>query len=130
MEKRICKATSQEFIISDEDISFYNKIDVPFPTLCPEERQRRKYLWRNERTLYRRTCDKTGKSIISMYSPENRFPVYDIKEWWSDSWDPMDYGQDVDFSKSFFEQFKELIKKKPPYDDGRAPHASLSCRIP
>ena len=113
MEKRICRASGKEFIISDEDIVFYNKINVPFPTLCPEERQRRKYLWRNERTLYRRTCDKTGKSIVSMYAPDNRFPVYDIKEWWSDSWDAKDYAQEIDFTRSFFEQFTELQNKVP-----------------
>jgi hypothetical protein len=86
---------------------------LPSPTFCPECRNQRKYLWRNERTLYRRVCDKTGESIVSMYAPGSRFPVYAIKEWWSDSWDPKDYGQDIDFSRSFFEQFKELQNKVP-----------------
>jgi hypothetical protein len=29
------------------------------------------------------------------------------------TWDPNDYGQDIDFSRSFFEQFKELQNKVP-----------------
>lgn len=113
MEKRICRATGKEFIITSEDKAFYEKIGVPYPTLCPEERQRRRALWRNERTLYRRICDKTGENIVSMYSPNNRFPVYSIKEWWSDSWSANDYGRDIDFNKSFFEQFKDLQNAVP-----------------
>ncbi len=75
----------------------------------------RKYMWRNERSLYRRNCDKTGKGIISMYSPDSRFTVYDIAEWWGDSWTSLDYGMDFDFSRPFFEQFKELQTKVPRF---------------
>ncbi|NCQ82485.1 hypothetical protein GW750_06910 [bacterium] len=33
--------------------------DIPLPKLCPEERQRRRLMFKNERKLYRRTCDAT-----------------------------------------------------------------------
>lgn len=108
-----CKQCHKDFVIESEDFSFYERIDVPVPKFCSECRMTRKYLWRNERVLYRRTCDKTGKSIVSMYAPESRFTVYDIKEWWSDSWNPLDYGMEFDFSRPFFEQFKELQSKVP-----------------
>jgi len=39
--------------------------------------------------------------------------VYDQEIWWSDKWDALDYGRDFDFSKSFFEQFGELMKEVP-----------------
>jgi hypothetical protein len=39
--------------------------------------------------------------------------VYCNKCWWSDAWDPYQYGQDFDFSRSFFEQFQELQQKVP-----------------
>jgi hypothetical protein len=48
-----------------------------------------------------------------MYSPDKKYRVYEQKFWWSDNWNPLDYGKDFDFSRPFFEQFDELYKKVP-----------------
>lgn len=103
-----CQNCKTSFIIEPDDFSFYEKIGVPAPTFCPHCRQIRRYVWRNERTLYRRACDATGKSIVSIYSPDSPYKVFDIKYWWGDEWDPKAYGRDVDFTRSFFEQWREL----------------------
>lgn len=108
METKVCKKCERSFQIESEDFDFYSKIKVPSPTLCVECRQQKRYIWRNERTLYRRECSKSKKSIVSIYSPESPFKVYDIHEWWSDSWDASQYGREFNFSRSFFEQFREL----------------------
>lgn len=112
MQKK-CSQSGKEFEITPEDLAFYEKMGVPPPTLCPEERQRRRLAWRNERTLYHRTCDASGKKIVSLYAPEKPFPVYENEEWWKDHWDGKDYGQNFDFSRPFFEQFDELFQKVP-----------------
>jgi hypothetical protein len=39
--------------------------------------------------------------------------VYCQKCWWSDSWDAKSYGRDIDFSRPFFEQFRELLNEVP-----------------
>lgn len=89
------------------------KYQIPVPTLCPEERQKRRLSFRNERNLYRRKCDYSGRDILSIYSPDKPYKVYDAKVWRSDDWDPMDYGQDYDFTRPFFEQIQELVHKVP-----------------
>ena len=94
-----CQNCKQNFVIEPEDFAFYEKIKVPAPTFCPECRMVRRMLWRNERALYKRKCDATGKDIISIYSQDKPLKVYDQKYWWSDNWDPMEYGRDYDFSK-------------------------------
>ena len=38
------------------------------------------------------------------------------EDWNSDSWNPLDYGQDFDFKRPFFEQFKELRDRVPQID--------------
>jgi hypothetical protein len=48
-----------------------------------------------------------------MYSPDKGFVIYSQDIWWSDKWDGLDYGCNFDFSRSFFEQFGELMKKVP-----------------
>lgn len=108
-----CRVSGQSFVVSDEDQAFYAKVGAPFPTLCPEERRRRRYAHRNERHLYHRTCGLSGRALISHYSPESGIIVYDHDEWWSDKWDGISYGRDFDFSRPFFEQFKELSRVVP-----------------
>ena len=111
--KNICAITGKEFEITDDDLKFYEKMGVPLPTLCPEERRRRRMVQENARHLYHRTCDATGKKIISLHSSDKKYPVYEKEYWWSDAWDARDYGQDFDFSRPFFEQWQELHEKVP-----------------
>ena len=92
---------------------FYDKIKVPPPTFCPECRLQRRLAFRNEKQLYRRKCDLTGKEIISVHVASAPFKVYEAKEWFSDRWDPMAYGFEYDFSKLFFEQFYKLMLVVP-----------------
>jgi hypothetical protein len=89
------------------------KAQIPTPNLCPDCRQRRRLSFRNERKLYKRKCDASGKDIISIYSPNKKFKVYDQKIWWSDSRNPMDYGFEFNFNTSFTEDFKELMSNIP-----------------
>ncbi len=55
----------------------------------------------------------TGENIISMYKEDAPFPVYDIRFWWSDAWNPLEFGQEVDHGKSFFEQMQSLSVRVP-----------------
>jgi len=122
VEWKTCKVSGSEFPIYQSDMEFYDKISpvingkkyqIPAPTLCPEERQRRRLLFRNERKLYNRICDASGKQIISIYSPNNSQKTYNQNFWFSDSRDPMEYGRDYDFSKTFTQQFGELLYEIP-----------------
>ncbi len=108
-----CKQCTSPFEITDTDHQFYEKIGVPEPTHCPDCRQVRRANFRNERNFYKRKCDATGKEIISMYRPETKVTVYDTKYWWSDNWEPLDHGREFDFSRPFFEQFKDLQSVVP-----------------
>src|SRR3989338_301510 len=114
-EVKTCQNCKAEFTIELDDFQFYEKIKVPPPTWCPDCRLQRRLLWRNERTLYKRKNDAPGSddSIISNYGPDVLTPVYDHAYWWSDKWDALDYGVDYDFTKPFFTQLKELLRRIP-----------------
>jgi hypothetical protein len=96
-----------------EDEVFYQKIGVPAPTHCPSCRGQRRWAFRNQYNLYKRRCDFTGEEMLSLYSPDKSIKVYKESVWWSDAWDPLSYGRDFDFSRPFFEQFKELLRAVP-----------------
>lgn len=108
-----CKNCHNSFAIEPDDFNFYEKIQVPPPTWCPECRLRRRMAFGNERTFYKRTCRKCGKSTISIYPQNTAFSVYCLNCWRSDAWDGKAYGKNYDFSKPFFEQIRELKRVVP-----------------
>ncbi len=114
-ETRGCQNCEKDFVIEPDDFGFYEKVKVPPPTFCPECRMIRRMSFLNERTLYKKKCDMTGEPIISLFPENSEVPVYSPKAWWSDNWDAISYGQDYDFSKPFFKQFGELLRKVPQF---------------
>jgi hypothetical protein len=64
-------------------------------------------------SLYKRKCDFCGSDFVSNYSPDKPYVVYCNPCWRSDKWDPMEYGIDYDFSRPFFQQYKELLLRMP-----------------
>lgn len=124
-----CAQCGEKFEISNEDLEFYDRVSpifdgkkfkIPVPKLCPPCRQQRRLSFRNERALYKRKSDLSGKGILSIYSSDTPYKVFSPEEWWSDAWDPLEYGRDFDFSKTFNEQLKGLYEA--------VPHASLYTR--
>ncbi|MBI3888736.1 hypothetical protein HY311_03000 [Candidatus Nomurabacteria bacterium] len=123
-----CQNCKQDFTIEPDDFGFYEKIKVPPPTFCPECRRQRRLAWRNNVTLYNRSCELCKKPVVTIYSKESAITIYCNKCWWGDGWDALSYGQDYDFSRPFFEQYDELARKVPHMalinDDGIA---SVNC---
>lgn len=122
--EQICRNgwCKQPFEIAEEDLIFYESVSpafsgqkqlIPPPTRCPDCRQQLRLSFRNERKLYHRTCDLTGKPILSIYAPDMPYKVYDREAWWGDQWDALSYGRDYDFSKTMGQQLKELYAVVP-----------------
>ncbi|MBI2464122.1 hypothetical protein HYV57_04145 [Candidatus Peregrinibacteria bacterium] len=118
----LCKYCQRDFEITTDYQALHEKVSphfagqnfpFPLPSLCPDCRQQRRLSWRNERNLYKRLCDFSKKNIISVYSPDKPYKVYDHEIWWSDQWDARSYGQPFDFKRPFFEQFHELQLRVP-----------------
>lgn len=123
-EQRTCQNCKQDFTIEPDEFGLFEKVHVPPPTFCPDCRAQRRLVWRNNISLYSGVCELCKKSVITTYAPDSGIIIYCNKCWWSDKWDPMSYGADYDFSKPFFEQFKELMHRTPHIaivnDDGIA----------
>lgn len=110
-----CQHCSQQFIIDEQDQAFYAKMDVPTPTFCWLCRAQRRLAFRNERFLFWRKSDFSGKDILAACPPDSYAKVYENDVWFSDQWDPMAFGQEVDFSRPFLEQLFELWKNVPVF---------------
>ncbi len=51
--------------------------------------------------------------MVSLYSPDKPYNAYCRDCWWGDTWSPLDYGRDFDFTKTFAENFDALWKEVP-----------------
>ncbi len=112
-EVKTCQHCKREFTVEGEDFNYYEKINVPAPTWCPECRIVRRISCVNGWSLFWRNCDKCGKKTMSMYSPDSELTVYCQPCWWGDSWDGAEFAMEYDKSRPFLEQLKELSLKTP-----------------
>lgn len=110
----------QSYEVTDDDLAFYEKVSpvfngkkelIPPPTCCPDCRSQCRFAFRNEETLYRRTCDATGRDIVSCYSPNKALVVYERSHWLTI--DNTELGQEFDFNRPFFDQFRDLYLATP-----------------
>lgn len=117
-----CTQCGGPFEVTDDDLKFYEMISPVIggqkqllspPTKCPICRHQGRLAFRNERNLYYRNSDLSGKQVVTIYSPDKPYKVYDQDEWWGDGWDPLVFGQDFDFNRNFTDQFRELFLKLP-----------------
>ncbi|MDD5041196.1 MAG: hypothetical protein PHX87_02900 [Candidatus Peribacteraceae bacterium] len=122
MTQKTCFQCSAPFEITQDDKAFYREagltvaskhFSIPEPVTCPACRMQRRIAHRNFFNLCHRTSSLSDKRIISMYDEDVPFPVYEIHEWWSDRWDGLRYGREVDFGRPFFDQLGELFNVVP-----------------
>ncbi|MFZ5392017.1 MAG: hypothetical protein ACOZAR_02370 [Patescibacteria group bacterium] len=112
--ERTCRVCGGEWKIEQDDLIFLKKFIVPVPKICPSCSMRQKLAWRNERVFYRRKCSATSKEIVSIYSPDKDYQVFD-KDFYANenNWNPLDYVMNYDSAESFFVQFAQLMKLVP-----------------
>lgn len=127
----ICRWCSSPFQVGRDDLQFFSQISPTFashiqevkpPTLCPDCRLQRRLAFRNERHLYRNRSCISGKEMVSVIRPGSPYKVVTYDEWWSDQWDPFQYGRQIDFTIPFFEQLRSLSVE--------VPHCPLYIRNP
>lgn len=115
--KKICKISGREFEVSMLEQELRKKLTLScfgadaLPDVHQYERMRSLMSWRNLNSLYNGKCDLCGKFTLSMYGPQNKFPIYCLDCWFSDKWAPPE--QEIDWNRPFFEQFGELRDKTP-----------------
>ena len=108
VHKKTCENCGVEFDVTEQDLEFYKRIDVPEPVECNVCREIRRLTFRNEKKLYLSNCDLCGKQMVSIHHPGKPYHIYCRSCWWGGKWDPLAEGRDYDFNRPFFEQFEEL----------------------
>ena len=108
-----CNNCKSPFQTTKADELVCKKMNVTAPKLCPDCRQQRRLTFRNDQNYYKNICNQCAKKIVSIYSPDKPVKVLCYDCYWGDKWDPLEYGQDFDFNRPFFEQYAEMRAKVP-----------------
>ncbi len=117
-----CASCSQSYDVTKDDLAFYDSVSpviagkkqsLPPPTHCPDCRQRRRLSHCNERNLVSGECGMCKKRTLTQYGPQDNQPYYCRECWHSDKWDAKTYGRDVDFTRPFLDQLRELELASP-----------------
>lgn len=110
---RTCITIGREFEVTPAEQSICERLGMPLPVEHPDVRLQKQLAFRNEWGMYKRICDGTGKEIVSLVHPDRDRKVYGVDYWYSDHWDPMNYGMEYDPSRSFLDQITELARRVP-----------------
>jgi len=81
-EMKICQSCKATFAIEPDDFTFYEKSRssaVAMP-LC---RAQLRLAFKNERSYYKRPCDKCKRDVVSMYSPNKPYTVWCYECWFA-----------------------------------------------
>ncbi len=122
IEQRKCKQTGKMFDITQHELDVLEKASpliagkrylIPTSHYHPDVHKQRHLAWRNERTLYRSTCDLTGKPIITSINPKSGYKIINFRDRYGDKLLPLSYGQEINLSKTFTEQFGEILSHIP-----------------
>ncbi|KKP24945.1 MAG: hypothetical protein UR25_C0001G0101 [Candidatus Nomurabacteria bacterium GW2011_GWE1_32_28] len=118
-QSKTCEHCKNEFTINDGELSLYEKVGIELPTICNFCRIKLHLSFWMFGKFRKGKSDLSRNSLITVLPEKNRYPIYTSSEWYSDKWEAMDYGQDYDGNRSFFEQLQELQEKVPhPHQTG------------
>ncbi len=116
---RICDITRKEFIVTEaeqEHIRTFEELhpllkkgDIPLPKIHPLEHLRQMHSYVTLTSLFESKSVLSQKSQITRYNPELGYKVCTYEEFWDDNLDNVQFGQEYDFDRPFFEQWNELM---------------------
>ena len=64
-----CEITEKPFKITEQELNFYRRLDLPLPSIHPDERHNRRLKQRNPMILRKRMCYFGDKEVDTTYLP-------------------------------------------------------------
>jgi len=104
--ERICALTGEKWTMTDEEIGWYKKFNVPPSARSPLTRMRILSGFMNGFQWWWQKHLETGKPVLSYVHPSSGLKVLPDQEWLTKDFSSI--GLEYDIRKSFFEQFRKL----------------------
>ncbi|MBU1151669.1 hypothetical protein KJ632_02465, partial [Patescibacteria group bacterium] len=71
-----CEVTGRQFRLTSREMAFYEKMGIPYPRRCPDQRQKDRQALANPWMMWERKCDKCGAMVKSAFEPGRSEKVY------------------------------------------------------
>ncbi len=109
--ERTCKILGEKWMMTDEEIGWYKKFNVPPSKYSPLTRLKQlatNFTWFQ---WWYHKHPKTGKPVLSGLNPNSGIRVLPDKEWFAENFSRAAYSYDP--SQPFFDQFRTLQLETP-----------------
>ncbi|MFA6131630.1 MAG: hypothetical protein WC702_00985 [Patescibacteria group bacterium] len=106
-----CALTGEKWLMTDEEIGWYKKFNVPPSDISPLSRKRIIGGFMNGFQWWWQKHPATGAAVLSYVHPSSGLKVLPDQEWLTK--DFSSEGREYDAKKSFFEQFREMQVQVP-----------------
>lgn len=113
-----CRITGQRFTIDETERFLLRRLPelnpvlgaaLPAPTIHPFEILRRMYAFGGLRTLYRAKSAISGQPQLTRYDPSLGTKICTYDEFYTDAVENTEHGRPYDFSRPFFDQWRDLL---------------------
>ncbi len=109
--ERTCALTGEKWNMTDEEIGWYKKFNVPPSKFHPEMRRRLLFGFPSGVAIWRKPHMTTKEPILSFVHPDSPYQVVTDKEWAVGEY--LREGPELDASRPFFDQFESLAHAVP-----------------
>lgn len=72
----ICEVSGRPYRVLPAELHYYRTCNLPLPRLHPEERQRRRSLYKRRGQISARPCAACGEGVSTSYRPQDAVKVY------------------------------------------------------
>lgn len=109
--QQTCQISGESFTVSDHEMRLRKQFDFDtLPDVKPAYRLQKLGAFYPQWALHSRACDATGKPLISAFSDDCPYPVWERKLWYDRSDPPK---ATIDFDRPFFDQARDLFFQCP-----------------
>lgn len=109
--ERTCALTGEKWMMTEEEIGWYRKFNVPPHSWSPAVRMKQLCSFFTMYQFWYQRHPQTGAKFLSVAHPLSKVPVLPDEEWFAS-----DFGsitQEADLNRSFFQQMRELQMRVP-----------------
>jgi len=104
--ERVCALTGEKWLMTDEEIGWYKKFNVPPSKLAPETRWKYFSTFGIGNQIWYHQHMKTGESLVTAVHPASGISVVPDVEWYASDFSSINCG--LNLERPFFEQLREL----------------------
>ncbi len=70
-----CAVTGKPYKIIPQELKFHRQLDIPLPSVCPDQRHRERQARRNPYRLFERKCGNCKTDVTTTYAPDRPEPI-------------------------------------------------------